>query len=135
VPAVQWFFPFFRGLALGVVAMLLHEGGHLLGALALGIRVKRVGIKWNKGIYTVREAGSPGSNLMIAVAGPMMNVLLFLFWPWSLMFGLANLCYAVANLLPIEGSDGSRILDCWMQLRREKEAGMKCDSGENCGRP
>ena len=120
---VEWFFPSFRGLLLGVAAMLLHEGGHLLSALALGIRVKRVGIKWNKGIYTVREAGSPSRSLLIALAGPMMNLLLILFWQWSPTFGLANLCYAVANLLPIEGSDGSRIMSCWEQLRtRDIEA-------------
>jgi len=115
---VEWVFPLLRGLLLGVAAMLFHEGGHLLGALALGIRVKRVGIRWNRGIYTVRETGSPSRNLLIALAGPMMNVLLIVCWQWSPTFGLANLCYAVANLLPIEGSDGSRIMGCWAQLRR-----------------
>ena len=116
---VGWFFPFFCRLLLGVAAMVFHESGHLLCALAMGIRIKRVGIQWNKGIYTVREAGSPGKNLVIALAGPMINVLLILFWKGSPMFSLANLCYAVANLLPIEGSDGSRILDCWVQLRKK----------------
>jgi len=121
--AVVWFFPFFRGLGLGVVAMLLHEGGHLLCALALGIRVKKVGIRWNKGIYTVRETGSPAKNLLIALAGPLTNVLLTSFWQWSPTFGLANFCYALANLLPIEGSDGSRIVNCWMQLRKRDQNG------------
>jgi len=37
------------------------------------------------------------------------------------MFGLANFCYALANLLPIEGSDGSRILYCRQEIRRKDQ--------------
>ncbi len=117
---VGWLFPFFRGLLLGVAAMVLHECAHLLCAVVLGIKVKRVGIIWNKGLYTVREAGSPGKNVLIALAGPFMNMLLVSFWILSPTFGMANFCYALANLLPIDGSDGSRIVNCWMQMRKKQ---------------
>ena len=117
---LAWFFPFFHGLLLGLIAMILHECAHLVCALALGVRVKKVGILWNKGIYTVREAGSPGKNVLIALAGPLANMLLVSFWFLSPTFGLANFCYALANLLPIEGSDGSRIVNCWMQMRKKQ---------------
>jgi Zn-dependent protease len=113
---VEWFFPFIHGLFMGLAAMLLHEAAHLLAALALGVRVKKVGLKWNKGIYTVREAGPPGKNVLIAFAGPLMNIVLILLWRWSPTLGLANFCYALANLVPIEGSDGSRIIQCLIQL-------------------
>ena len=116
---LAWFFPFFHGLLLGLIAMIFHECAHLVCALALGVRVKKVGILWNKGIYTVREAGSPGKNVLIALAGPLANMLLVSFWLLSPTFGLANFCYALANLLPIEGSDGSRIVNCWMQMRKK----------------
>ena len=104
--AVRWLYPFIHGLGLGVIAMLLHEGGHLLAALILGVRIKNVGMRWNKGLYTVREQGSPLQNLLIAAAGPFTNILLTLAAPWSPLFGLANFCYAIANALPIEGADG-----------------------------
>jgi Zn-dependent protease len=119
---VAWFFPFFHGLLIGCAAMILHESAHLLCALAQGIKVKRVGITWNKGLNTVREAGSPARNMLIALAGPLMNILLVSFWYGSPTFGLANFCYALANLLPIDGSDGSRIVNCWMQMRKKQSS-------------
>ena len=115
---IDWLFPFFHGLFMGLAAMLLHETAHLLTALALGVKVKKVGLKWNTGIYTVREAGPLSKNMLIAFAGPLMNILLVSLWQWSPTFGLANFCYALANLMPIDGSDGSRIVRCWMQLRK-----------------
>ena len=114
---VRWLFPFTQGLGLGVLAMLLHEAGHILAALAMRIRVKNVGMKWNKGLYTVREQGTPLQNLVVAAAGPLTNILLTSIAPWAPRFALANFCYAIANTLPIEGSDGYRIARCWQQLR------------------
>ena len=114
---VHWLYPFAHGLGLGVIAMLLHECGHLLASLALGVRVKRVGMKWNKGLYPVRERGTVYQNLLIASAGPLVNLLLVATAPWPSPFGLANFCYALANVLPIEGSDGYRIASCWRQIR------------------
>jgi hypothetical protein len=67
---VRWLFPFSQGLGFGVIAMLLHEGGHLFAALVLGLRIKSVGMKWNKGLYTIREQGTPLQNLLVALRGP-----------------------------------------------------------------
>ena len=114
---VQWLFPFVHGLGLGVVAMLLHESGHLLASLALGVRIKNVGMKWNKGLYTVRERGTVYQSLLIAIAGPLVNALLVTTVLWNRPFAMANFCYALANVLPIEGSDGYRIATCWRQIR------------------
>ena len=113
---VRWFYPFLNGFGLGVIAMLLHECGHIVAALVLGVRVKNVGVKWKKGLYTVREHGSAGQNLIIAMAGPLVNVVLILTEPWMRLFALANLCYALANMLPIDGSDGIRVAACWQEL-------------------
>ncbi len=113
----EWFLPFFQGLALGVAAMLLHECGHIVTAMLLGVKVKRVGLKWNKGLYSVREQGSPTRNLLTALGGPFVNLLLVATCTWSPVFGLANFCFALANMLPIEGSDGFRIALCWQQIR------------------
>jgi Zn-dependent protease len=114
---LKWFFPFFQGLLLGLVAMTLHEAGHLIAALAVGIKVKNVGFCW-KGMYTVREPGPPVKNILVSLAGPMVNLILLMTWHWWPTFGLANLCFALFNLLPIEGSDGLRIMKCWRQMAK-----------------
>lgn len=106
-----WFYPVFQGFCLGLLAMLLHESGHLLAAAALGLKIKSVALRW-KGLATVREAGPPDKNLLVSLAGPLTNILLLLLWHWSPRFGVANLCFAAVNLLPINGSDGDRALTC-----------------------
>ena len=114
---VRWLFPFTQGLGLGVLAMLLHEAGHLIAALILGLQIKNVGMKWNKGLYTVRQHGTPLQNLLVSAAGPFTNLIFIAAASRAPHFALANLCYALANMLPIEGSDGFRIAICWQQIR------------------
>ncbi|MGB7547059.1 MAG: hypothetical protein WBM14_04875 [Terracidiphilus sp.] len=106
---LEWFFPFFQGIFLGLLSLGLHEAAHLVTALAVGIKVRGVGFGW-KGMYTMREAGPPAKNLFVSLAGPLANLALLVFWHWSPIFGLANTCMAVVNLLPLKGSDGERIL-------------------------
>ncbi len=113
----SWYVPFFQGFFLGIVAMVLHETSHVVTALALGVKVKRVGLDW-KGLYTLREAGPPKENFVITLSGPLMNLLLTFSWQWLPTFALANLCLAVCNLLPIKYSDGSRILQLWQGYTR-----------------
>ena len=103
---------------LGVIAMLLHECGHLISRFILGVRIKRVGMKWNKGLYTVREQGTPVQNLARRCRRPPHEPSAHgRRLPGFLSSALANFCYALANVLPIEGSDGYRIALCWQQLR------------------
>jgi Zn-dependent protease len=116
--SVRWLQPFFSGIFLGFLAMVLHECGHLGAAALLDVRIKKVGLKWNKGLFTIREQGTVSQNLLIAMAGPFVNLLLVALGPWYPVFGLANFCYALANMLPIEGSDGIRIAECWKRIRR-----------------
>lgn len=119
---IRLFEPVVHGFALGIVAMILHECGHLAAAAALGVRVKRVGIQWNKGLFTVRERGTDHQNLMIALAGPFVNLLLVVLEPWFPLFSLANVCCVMANMLPIRGSDGFRVAECWRLIREGKVA-------------
>jgi len=118
LPSLAWFLPCLQGLMFGLLAMTLHEAGHLIAALAVGVRIKTVGIRW-KGLYTVRESGPAQKNLIVSLAGPLTNLILLLLWPLSESFFLANLCFTFFNLLPIQGSDGDRILTCWQQMKRE----------------
>ena len=120
--AIHWLYPFVNGLGFGVIAMLLHECGHLTAALLLRVRIKKIGMKWNKGLYIVREQGTPQQSLLIALAGPFTNLLLIGTSLWIPLFGAANFCYALANMLPIQGSDGYRIAACWREIRLHQSA-------------
>ena len=103
---------------LGFSAMVLHEFGHLATSLMIGIKVKSIGLCM-KGMYIVREAGSPMKNLLVSLAGPLTNIaLVVLFWNISPKFVLANLCLAIFNLVPITGSDGDRALLCLEQMQK-----------------
>jgi stage IV sporulation protein FB len=105
-------------LFLGLLAMALHETGHVLTSLMVGVKVKGVGLCM-KGVYIIREAGTPAKNLFISLAGPLTNVaLLILFWNASREFMLANMCFAVCNLVPVKGSDGDRALDCLRDMQK-----------------
>jgi Zn-dependent protease len=118
---LHWILPILEGMALGLGAMLLHEAAHIGTAYALGIEVKKVGLGW-KGLYTVRAPGTPGKNMFVSLAGPLTNLVLILTWHWWPTFGLANFCVGFANLIPIEGSDGKRVLRCWQQMQEKKRA-------------
>lgn len=137
---VRWLLPFFQGLLVGVIAMTLHELGHLLAAPLVGIKVRTVGFGW-KGLYTLREPGPPSKNILVSLAGPLTNILLLPFWHLSPKLGLANLCFAFFNILPIEGSDGERIWKCWRQIKRERASRLGANttpvqsSASNKGRP
>ena len=111
--------PVIDGLLFGLLAMVLHEIGHLCVAQALGLRVRNVGFSW-KGMYTVREAGPPEINLQVSLAGPLTNLALTALWSVSPIFGLANLFVGICNLLPIPGSDGKRALHCLREMRKAK---------------
>jgi Zn-dependent protease len=114
-----WIFSLVGTMSLGIIAMVLHEFGHLVTSLMVGIKVKSVGMCM-KGMYIVREAGSPMKNLLVSLAGPLTNVaLILLFWHVSTTFTLANLCLAICNLAPVRGSDGDRAWTCFQQMQKE----------------
>ena len=115
----HWILSLAGTLLLGVLAMVLHEAGHLVISLIVGVKVKSVGLCM-KGMYIVREAGPPAKNLLVSLAGPLTNVaLLFLFWHVSQTFALANMCLAICNLVPIRGSDGDRAWTCVEEMQKE----------------
>ena len=101
-----------------LLSFLLHEAGHIVACLLLGVRVTRVGVEW-KGPYIAHECGTDAQYLLIALAGPGANLLLaVLFWSQPLSgatFGSINLIVGLTNLLPIRDSDGSHI---WDALKR-----------------
>lgn len=128
----RWFIPMIDGTLFGLLAMVLHEIGHVCVAQGLGLKVKNVGFNW-KGMYTVREAGPPEISLQVSLAGPLTNLALIPLWSISPIFGLANLVCGVTNLLPIPGSDGKRALNCWRQMRESSERSQQPHSLRRAG--
>jgi len=113
---LYWWLPLIEGLLLGVLAMLLHEGGHIVASVALGIRIRSLRVGY-QGLCLIRESGPPWKNLLISLAGPFANILLLMTYHGHFHFALANLCFAACNLLPIKGADGERALRCWHLIR------------------
>jgi stage IV sporulation protein FB len=105
-----------HGLALGaliVVSLLLHEAGHMLVATVLGVPVREFGLCLG-GAYNRRgTARRRREELLIASAGPLVNLCLVgsLILPLiGPQLAFCNLVLCVMNLLPLPSSDGLRIL-------------------------
>ena len=105
------------GVAVGaalVVSLLLHEMGHMLAAIILGVPVREFGLclrgAYNRRAYANRRRG----EVLISAAGPLTNLFLvvpLLFLPAiGSRLAFCNLLIGVVNLLPLPSSDGLRIL-------------------------
>jgi Zn-dependent protease len=96
-----------------LLCLLLHEVGHILGAVALKVPVREFGISVH-GAYTIRAHGLRGrDDALISLAGPLTNLALAfpsLFLPHiGIQIACCNIALCVLNLLPIPSSDGLRI--------------------------
>ena len=112
------------GLFLGL-SVLAHEIGHCALAKAFDVPVQRVVLTWLAGHSAFeREPGTPRRMVLVAVAGPAVNlVLAVIAWfafqalpvgtvAWVLAAGLAwtNAVVGVYNLLPGLPLDGGQVL-------------------------
>src|ERR1700684_1387930 len=101
-----------------LVSVVLHEAAHLVTAVSLKVKVKRIGLNW-RGPYIVREPGTPVQNTFVSLAGPGINlVLCILSYHAALTFALVNGFLSLFNLLPfIPSSDGQRVYRLWRHRR------------------
>ncbi len=110
-----------RRMSLGLLALMLHELGHLLTARGLGYRVRSLEL-WPFGAALSTDLGAGSrSALPVALAGPLcsvaaagMSLLLLRLLPLTAgvmePFFLMNLSLAAVNLLPSSPLDGGRAL-------------------------
>ena len=108
-----------------VFSILMHELGHaislcLLKKLRGKIRISTAGLSMPyRGILSYKE------ELLVASAGPLMNltcaliclILCPLGRTFFLVFALLHLLYALSNLLPLPRYDGEKILGTLLALR------------------
>ncbi len=120
------------GLVLGFV--WLHELGHALMARHYGIGTRSITLSPLGGLASLSSLPrTPKQELHVALAGPLVNVALFVF---ALMVGQvvgrevgvaavlidvaiwSNAMLALFNLLPVFPMDGGRVMRAWLERSR-----------------
>jgi len=131
------------------VSVLLHELGHSLVAMGQGIKVRSITLFLLGGVATVeRESSTPFGSLLVAVAGPVVSLLLaaglfastHAFTHVSPYLGamveylaLLNLYLALFNLLPGLPLDGGLVVKALVwQWTGSHRRGVQVAAG--CGR-
>ncbi|MCA9566403.1 MAG: hypothetical protein KC656_01115 [Myxococcales bacterium] len=115
---------FGAGMFLSVV---LHELGHAIAARAYGIGTAHITLYPFGGVAALeREASSAHQEMVIAGAGPAVNIALFvafgllwgvLGWRFLMVYSAMNILMALYNLLPAYPMDGGRILRAFLARR------------------
>ena len=113
------------------VAAILHELGHLLALYLLGGRVSRFCFRLSGGeLQYDGKHLSYGKEILLALAGPGVNLLCAWLCGWLAAFGHRELLYqfsgchlvlAFFNLLPALPLDGGRVLQSLLELRYPME--------------
>ena len=101
---------------LTLLAAIIHEMGHALSACVLNKKFK---LQPTADGFRMRMKGliSYADEIFLSLGGPLVNLILFLLLiptknSYIRDFAIINCLTALSNLLPIEGYDGYRILNC-----------------------
>lgn len=111
-------------LTVSLIAVAFHEIGHLFMMKFLNIQVESV--DFNVATIRVNTVGflTIKDNLCIALAGPLMNLILSLFLFFKIdtleYFGISNLILFVFNMFPAKGLDGGDALYYLLNILKVK---------------
>jgi hypothetical protein len=93
----------------GILHMVIHEVDHVLAAWMVGSKVLQVGMSRLGPFVRRTSAKTPGRNAFVALAGPGINLLTWVFFAiLSLPHAWVALYIGVLNLLPLPNSDFSK---------------------------
>ncbi len=104
-------------LPMALLACLCHEWGHYLAIISCGGEVNKIHLTIIGAQMEVPQKFSYGQELLCALAGPLVNLLLALALchHFPLFAGL-HLALGLLNLLPHSALDGGRALSCLLSL-------------------
>lgn len=94
-----------------VLSVLLHEMGHYLCLLSMGLPPRHVTFALAGAKMEIPPLGYR-QEFLCAASGPAVSLLLGLFLPLWPMLGGYSLCLGGVNLLPLGNLDGGRMLRC-----------------------
>ena len=136
-------------------SVLLHEFGHTLVARRYGIRTVEIVMFPIGGVSRLEREPKPREELWIALAGPLVNLLIaagLLAWLGAQQgfvslaqlreptdanlaerVALGNLVLCMFNLLPAYPMDGGRILRSFLALRKPEEEATRIAAGAGQG--
>ena len=116
----------------GICAAFFHETGHIAALLLCRRRI--ISIRLSVFGAEIRQDSNANESLKrdiaVSLAGPLMNLLLFLiFWGGSgnllFPFAIANLALAFANLVPAEPLDGGQALYSFLCLHINENTALR----------
>lgn len=107
----------FREFVIFTSIIIIHEFGHILGALCFKIYPKQINILPFGGltIFNMKINTSINKELVIALSGPVFQIIIFYLLKNKIInpvFSLYNYFLLIFNLMPIYPLDGSKILNC-----------------------
>ncbi len=100
-------------LALSFIFILIHELGHVLSGITLGLKIKKINMNLFGFSLEYENYGKKRilNKIIIDLAGPFVNLILFLI---GIIYKIPiiayiNLCILIVNMLPISPLDGGRV--------------------------
>lgn len=105
--------------AITLISALLHELGHIAAAKLTSAEIERITVYPFGADMRIRGGSSYLTDIIIALSGPLVNLLFFVIavrLPLSTPAALCNLVLCAVNLLPVKGLDGGVILRSLLRL-------------------
>ena len=118
---------------LTVICAVIHEGGHLIALILTGGYTGLPRFVLSGFRLRSRSFISYKAELFVLLAGPIANILSFifmyllsrLFGSYFYIFALLNLMTAISNLIPVKNYDGYKIIAAMIEMHGGSERSVK----------